>query len=93
MAQDWGTALAFHLAARRPKFIRLLPTWDDFYPGAIETFQKFRTPRVGEEMMLEDNVFVEAVLGATARKLTMRRCLFIGLPFLLLSRAGPLGVS
>ncbi len=74
IAQDWGTALAFHLAARRPEFIRALafmefirplPTWDNFYPDAIETFQKFR----------------------------MRRCLFTGLPFLLPSRAGPLGVS
>jgi haloalkane dehalogenase len=80
IAQDWGTALAFHLAARRPEFmrglafmefIRPLPTWDDFYPGGIETFQKFRTPGVGEKMILEGNVFVEAVLpGATARKLT-----------------------
>jgi len=80
VAQDWGTALAFHLAARRPEFvrglafmefIRPLPTWDDFYPDAIETFQKFRTPGVGEEMILEGNVFVEAVLPrATARKLT-----------------------
>jgi haloalkane dehalogenase len=53
------------------EFIRPLPTWDDFYPGAIETFQKFRTPGVGEKMILEGNVFVEAVLpGATARKLT-----------------------
>lgn len=52
IAQDWGTALAFHLAARRPEFIRglafmefirPLPTWDGFYTGAIETFQKFRT--------------------------------------------------
>src|SRR6266478_2435480 len=80
IAQDWGTALAFHLAARRPEliralafmeFIRPLPTWDDFYPGAIETFQKFRTPGVGEKMILEGNAFVEAALpGATARKLT-----------------------
>src|SRR4029450_11323586 len=25
VAQDWGTALAFHLAARRPEFVRGLP--------------------------------------------------------------------
>ena len=39
VAQDWGTALAFHLAARRPdfvrglafmEFIRPMPTWQDF---------------------------------------------------------------
>ena len=40
VAQDWGTALAFHLAARRPgfvrglafmEFIRPMPTWRDFH--------------------------------------------------------------
>ena len=80
IAQDWGTALAFYLAVRRPEFIRGLafmefirpmPTWKDFHPDAIETFQKFRTPGVGEEMILEGNAFVERVLpSATVRKLT-----------------------
>jgi haloalkane dehalogenase len=80
VAQDWGTALAFHLAARRPEFIRGLafmefirpmPTWKDFHQDAIETFQKFRTPGVGEEMILNENAFVERVLPmATIRKLT-----------------------
>jgi haloalkane dehalogenase len=80
IAQDWGTALAFHLAARRPEFMRGLafmeftwpmPTWEDFHADARETFQKFRTPVVGERMILEDNAFVEQVLpGATVRKLT-----------------------
>jgi haloalkane dehalogenase len=80
IAQDWGSALAFHLAARRPDFIRGLafmefiqpmPTWNDFHPDQIETFQKFRTPGVGEKMILENNAFVERVLpAATVRKLT-----------------------
>jgi haloalkane dehalogenase len=80
IAQDWGTALAFHLAARRPdfirglafmEFIRPMPTWNDFHPDQIETFQRFRTPGVGEEMILEGNAFVEGVLpAATVRKLT-----------------------
>jgi haloalkane dehalogenase len=80
IAQDWGTALAFHLAARRPdfirglafmEFIRPMPTWNDFHPDQIETFQKFRTPGVGEEMILKGNLFVEGVIpGATVRKLT-----------------------
>src|SRR4030088_982103 len=79
VAQDWGTALAFLLAARRPQFIRGLafmefirpmPTWDDFHADAIETFQKFRTPGVGEKMILEGNAFVESVLpAAIVRKL------------------------
>jgi len=80
IAQDWGSALAFHLAARRPEFVRGLafmefirpmPNWNDFHVDAIETFQKFRTPGVGEEMILEGNAFVEGVLpAATVRKLT-----------------------
>lgn len=80
VAQDWGTALAFHLAARRPQlirglafmeFIRPMPTWNDFHPDQIEIFKKFRTPQVGEEMILEGNIFVEGVLPrATARKLS-----------------------
>src|ERR1700733_1263214 len=73
IAQDWGTALAFHLAARRPEFIRglafmefirLMPTWHDFHPEHVETFQKFRTPGIGEEMILQGNAFVEGVLPA-----------------------------
>jgi haloalkane dehalogenase len=80
IAHDWGTALAFHLAARRPElilglafmeFIRPMPTWADFHHDAIETFQKFRRPGVGEELILQGNAFVEAVLpSATVRKLT-----------------------
>lgn len=80
VAHDWGSGLAFHLAARRPEFIRGLaymefirpmPTWNDFHPDQIETFQKFRTPGVGEKMILNDNMFVERVLpAATVRKLT-----------------------
>ena len=80
IAHDWGTALAFHLAARRPafirglafmEFIRPMPTWEDFDPDGRETFKQFRTPVVGEKMILEDNMFVEGVLPANViRKLT-----------------------
>lgn len=80
VAHDWGSGLAFELAARRPEFIRGLafmefirpmPTWSDFHPDQIETFKKFRTPGMGEEMILQGNAFVEGVLpAATARKLT-----------------------
>ena len=81
VAQDWGTALAFHLAARRPQFVRGLafmefirpmPTWEDFHqvPAARETFRRFRTAGVGEKMILEDNIFVERLLpGSVMRKL------------------------
>jgi haloalkane dehalogenase len=91
IAHDWGTALAFHLAARRPEFIRGLafmefirpmPTWNDFHADAIETFQKFRTPGVGQKMILEGNAFVEGVLpGATTRKLTEEEMSVYRAPF------------
>jgi haloalkane dehalogenase len=80
VAQDWGTALAFHLAARKPEFVRGLAfmefirpiaTWDDFHPAGRETFQEFRTPGLGEKLILEGNAFVEQVLpSVTIRKLT-----------------------
>lgn len=76
VAQDWGTALAFHLAARRPRrilglafmeFIRPFDRWEDFHqrPQAREMFKALRTPGVGEKLVLEDNVFVEKVLPAS----------------------------
>jgi haloalkane dehalogenase len=53
------------------EFIRPMPTWNDFHPDQVETFQRFRTPGVGEEMILQGNAFVEGVLpAATVRKLT-----------------------
>lgn len=82
VAQDWGTALAFHLAACRPEFVRGLafmefirpmPTWEDFHqkPAAREIFRKFRTPGEGEKLILEGNAFVERVLpGSVIRKLS-----------------------
>ena len=82
VAQDWGTGLAFHLAARRPDFVRGLAfmefirpfaTWDDFLQNKPTRgiFRQFRTPDVGEEMILEGNAFVEKVLpGAIIRKLS-----------------------
>jgi haloalkane dehalogenase len=57
IAQDWGSALAFYLAKRRPEFmrglafmefIRPMPSWNDFHADQIETFQKFRTPGVAK---------------------------------------------
>jgi haloalkane dehalogenase len=82
MAQDWGTALAFHLATRQPalvrglvflEFVRPMAGWSDFHQtgAARELFQKFRTPAVGEKLLLEENVFVERVLpGSVARTLS-----------------------
>lgn len=91
VAHDWGTSLAFHLAARRPdfvrglafmEFIRPMPTWDDFHPDQVDTFKKFRTPGVGEKMILDENLFVEWVLpAATVRKYTEEEMAVYRAPF------------
>lgn len=82
VAQDWGTALAFHYAARHPhnviglafmEFIRPFATWDQFHqrPEARALFQAFRTPGKGEQLILHDNVFIERVLpNSVLRKLS-----------------------
>jgi haloalkane dehalogenase len=91
IAHDWGTGLAFELAARRPEFVRALafmefirpmPTWQDFHADQIETFKKFRTPGVGEKMILDENFFVERVLpAATVRNLTEEEMAVYRAPF------------
>ena len=79
VAQDWGTALAFELAARRPdivkgmafmEFIRPVPTWNDFHQSEVarETFSKLRTRGIGEEMVLGQNIFVERVLPGSVQR-------------------------
>ena len=89
VAQDWGTALAFLIAERRPDFVRGLafmefvapfPTWEAFVRGsrAREIFRKFRTPGEGARLILEENVFVERVLpGGSGASSATRKWLSI----------------
>jgi haloalkane dehalogenase len=92
VAQDWGSGLAFHLAERRPDFVRGLafmefihpfPTWEAFLRGskAREIFRKFRTPGEGETLILENNAFVELMQGAIRRKLTDEEMAVYRAPF------------
>lgn len=93
VAQDWGSGLALHLAARRPdfvrglafmEFIRPIPTWDKFLQNSAEReiFRKFRTPGEGEELILRENIFVEGVLpGATSRQLSEEEMAVYRAPF------------
>ncbi len=81
LAQDWGTALAFHHASRRPQsmlglafmeFIRPFADWGSFHqrPQARELFKAFRTPGQGETLILDDNVFIERILpGSVLRQM------------------------
>lgn len=77
---DWGSALGFHYARRHQDNVKGLAfmeaivrplTWDEWPEQSRQAFQAFRTPGVGEKMILEENAFVEQVLpGAILRKLS-----------------------
>ncbi len=76
---DWGSALGFDWANRHRDAVAgicymeaiVTPlTWDTFPEGARGVFEGFRSP-AGEEMVLENNTFVERVLpGSVLRGLT-----------------------
>jgi len=82
IGQDWGAALALHFAGRFPdrvlglafmEHIRAVPSWKAFHPSeqARSLFQQFRTPGVGEKLIMEENVFIERILpGTTLRALS-----------------------
>lgn len=68
VGHDWGGALALDRAARHPTRVRgvvmletmLKPlTAEELPPPARSRFEAFRTPGVGEELVLEQNVFIE----------------------------------
>jgi len=77
---DWGSALGFYYAMRHESNVKGIAfmeaivrplSWDEWPEQARQVFQGFRTPGVGEQMILEQNMFVEAVLpGAILRKLS-----------------------
>jgi haloalkane dehalogenase len=71
---DWGGSLALDRAARHPDQVLgvaffetiLRPmTWADLPEGGRERFQRFRIPGVGEELVLDQNVFIENSLERT----------------------------
>jgi len=76
---DWGSALGFDWANRhrdRVKGIAYMEAivqplaWSQWPEAATRIFRAFRSP-AGEELVLEQNVFVERVLsGSVLRKLT-----------------------
>src|SRR5262249_44899592 len=80
VVHDWGSALGIHWAERHAERVRGIAvmegslrsiSWEEFPQEISELFRGFRTPGVGEELVLEQNVFVERVLpGAILRKLT-----------------------
>ena len=81
VVHDWGSGLGFHYAARHPENIKALafmeailmstPSWDVFPPDIRQVFEGFRTPDVGWDMIVNQNMFVEQILpGSIVRKLS-----------------------
>jgi len=77
---DWGSTLGIHWAKRHPDrvsgvammeaILRDIP-WSEFPGELAEVFRGFRTPGIGEKLVLEENVFIERILpGAILRKLS-----------------------
>ena len=70
---DWGSSLGFHWARLNPESVKgiaymeaiVMPmSWDDWPESARGIFQGFRSPK-GEDLVLERNMFVEAVLPSS----------------------------
>jgi haloalkane dehalogenase len=79
VVHDWGSALGFDWANRHREAVRGIAymeaivrplTWAEWPDAARGIFQALRSP-AGEEMVLEQNVFVERILpGSILRRLT-----------------------
>lgn len=88
---DWGSALGFDYANRHrdrvsgiaymEAVVGPIPSWDDWPEEARSIFQGFRS-EAGEEMVLENNLFVERVLPASVlRGLTDEEMVIYRAPF------------
>jgi len=92
VVHDWGSALGFHWAARHPDRIAAIAfmeaivkplTWAEWPEKARDVFRGFRTPKVGEKMIFEKNVFIENVLpGSIVRRLSPEEMDAYRAPFL-----------
>ena len=70
---DWGSALGFHWAKHHPEAVKGIAymeaivcpvTWDDWPELARGIFKGFRSDK-GEDLILQRNMFVEAVLPSS----------------------------
>ena len=78
---DWGSGLGFHYAMRNEDNIKgiafleailsPIPGWEMFPANFVEVFRGFRTPEVGWDMLVNQNMFIEQILpGGIIRQLT-----------------------
>jgi haloalkane dehalogenase len=73
VVHDWGSALGFHWAYRHPDRVKGIVymeaivrplTWNDWPALFVPIFQAIRSP-AGEEMILQQNLFMERILPTT----------------------------
>jgi haloalkane dehalogenase len=93
VVHDWGSGLGFHYGMRNEDKIRgiafmeaiLVPfkSWDVFPAELRKIFQSFRTPDVGWNMIVNQNFFVEEILGkqGTVRRLSEEEMTYYREPF------------
>lgn len=78
---DWGVAIGLHFLTCHSDRIKAVAfmeghhhsigSWSDFDEGSREMFKNLRTEGVGEQMVIEENFFIETVLpGGVLRKLS-----------------------
>ena len=76
VVHDWGSVLGFDYAMTHESNVRGVAFMEALIPPAVLptaniVFGQFRTPGVGEQMVLEENYFVEQMLpGGVLRTLT-----------------------
>jgi len=74
---DWGSGLGFHWANRHrdrvqgivymEAIVAPIPTWDDWPEAAQDIFKAMRSD-AGEDMILQKNLFIEAILPASVMR-------------------------
>jgi haloalkane dehalogenase len=80
VVHDWGSALGFDWARKHEDriaglvFMEFIPahmSLDEMPPGARELFRKFRTEEEGRKLIIDQNVFIDVLLGQTGVVRTM----------------------
>lgn len=90
---DWGSGIGFHYASKHPDNVKgiaflesmlmPMPDWSAFDAEGEKTFRAFRTPDVGWDMIVNQNVFIEGILpGLILRKLSDEEMNFYRAPYL-----------
>jgi len=81
---DWGSMLGLDYARRNEKNVKAIAMMEAIIPPTFpmsgyadfgpfgETFKNFRTPEIGRQLLVEQNIFIEGILlnGAVTRKLS-----------------------